>query len=504
MEHTFVALPENYDDVLLYDDQGKAFRQVLWGDWIWIDDTKPDDDPEFRHVLWAPNDPAKRKQLKIKRAHTTNTRPLEIIFVDVGQGDGAVLITPERDARERIIVVDAGEGPEMGEFLDQRFGAYRKGFKFHAAVITHPDEDHYFGFKAIFDSGKIKFDTVYHSGLVERRTGEGFDRLGGLTRDDALRTSFLEDLVETDARMRQLCSGPTNDRKYAGVIKSALDNQAVGNFAMLSTAHGKLEDSKSWMPGFAPSDGRPYQIEVLGPFVETGPTGKNRLRKIDDYGKTKNGHSVILKLCFKDFRVLFGGDLNLPAEKFLLMKYAGLDRWPSDPADRDAMLVQVRPRFRSEVLKVCHHGSADVTDEFLEVVDPAAFVISSGDQEGHVHPRPDLLGRLGQKGRGRSPVLLSTELQRSTRAREDQRLVTQLTSDIAAQIVRQTTAREQRIGEAIKSLSRSNVDVDGAIYLKTDGERLITAFKKESRSDTKKWFYFEYRIADGNLLLVPR
>ena len=101
-------------------------------------------------------------------------------------------------------------------------------------------------------------------------------------------------------------------------------------------------------------------------------------------------------------------------------------------------------------------------------------------------------------------MLLSTELQRSTRAREDQRLVTQLTSDIAAQIVRQTTAREQRIGEAIKSLSRSNVDVDGAIYLKTDGERLITAFKKESRSDTKKWFYFEYRIADGNLLLVPR
>jgi hypothetical protein len=186
------------------------------------------------------------------------------------------------------------------------------------------------------------------------------------------------------------------------------------------------------------------------------------------------------------------------------MKYAGLDRWPSDPADRDAMLVQVRPRFRSEVLKVCHHGSADVTDEFLEVVDPAAFVISSGDQEGHVHPRPDLLGRLGQKGRGRSPVLLSTELQRSTRAREDQRLVTQLTSDIAAQIVRQTTARGKRIGEAIKSLSRSNVDVDGAIYLKTDGERLITAFKKESRSDTKKWFYFEYRIADGNLLLVPR
>ena len=79
----------------------------------------------------------------------------------------------------------------MGEFLDQRFSAYRKGFKFHAAVITHPDEDHYFGFKAIFDSGKIKFDNVYHSGLVERRTGESFDKLGGLTRDDELKPAAL-------------------------------------------------------------------------------------------------------------------------------------------------------------------------------------------------------------------------------------------------------------------------------------------------------------------------
>jgi hypothetical protein len=304
--------------------------------------------------------------------------------------------------------------------------------------------------------------------------------------------------------MRQLFSGPTNSRKYASVIKSALDNQAVGNFAMLSTAHGTMEDGKSWMPGFAPSEGRPYQIEVLGPYVETGPGGKKRLRKIEDYGKTKNGHSVILRLCFKDFRVLFGGDLNLPAEKHLLMKYAGIDRWPANSTDREAMMAQVRPRFRAEVLKVCHHGSADVTDEFLEAVDPAAFVISSGDQEGHVHPRPDLLGRLGRKGRGQAPVLLSTELQRSTRAREDEILVAQLTRDIEDQIVTQTEARKQRIADAIKTLSRSNVDVDGAIYLKTDGDRLITAFKKESRSDTKKWFYFEYRIADGKLLLVPR
>ena len=502
MEHTFVALPDEYDDVLLFDDRDKAFRQVLWGDWLWIDDTKPDTDPEWRHVVWSPNNPDKRKQLKIRRSHTTDSRPLEIIFVDVGQGDGAVLITPERNANERIMVIDAGEGPEMGEFLDKRFGAYRRQSRFHAAVITHPDADHYLGFEPIFASGTVKFDKVYHSGLVERPVAGTWEKLGGLTPDG--NASFLEQLVETDAELRQLFQPPPGRKEYPRTIRAALDTQAVTEFAMLSTAHGTQEDGTSWVPGFAPSNNRGYTIEVLGPFVEQTAAGKKRLRRLGSYGETKNGHSVLLKLCFRDFRVLFGGDLNLPAEKFLLMRYAGIDKWPKTPAEREAMLAKVRPRFRSEVLKVCHHGSADVTDEFLEAVEPAAFVISSGDQEGHVHPRPDLLGRLGRKGRGESPVLLSTELQRSTRDREDQRLVGQLKSDIAAQIGTQTEARRKRIDAAIKSLSRSNVDVDGAIYVKTDGLRLIAAFKKESASETDKWFYFEYRLADGKLLLVPR
>lgn len=32
-----------------------------------------------------------------------------------------------------------------------------------------------------------------------------------------------------------------------------------------------------------------------------------------DTGKTKNGHSVLLRLEYRDLSVLFGGDLNTPA-----------------------------------------------------------------------------------------------------------------------------------------------------------------------------------------------
>ena len=499
LQHAFVGLPADYGEVFLHDQAGARVRQVLWGDWLWIDDAQPDTDPTWRHVVWSPNDPAKRQSLKIRRAHTTDSRPLEIVFVDVGQGDGCVLITPERDENERIIVIDAGEGPEMGEFLKGRFGGYNKRIRFHAAVVTHPDEDHYYGFKSVFESGAISFDHLYHSTIVDRPSGDEWARIGRSAGSDV-----IDRLVETDAQMRQIFGGPPSARHYAEIIQTAIAKQVVADFQPLSTVHGTAENGRSWMPGFAPSDPRDYDIEVLGPLVETGANGKRQLRRFGDPGKTKNGHSVILRLTYKGFRVLFGGDLNLPAEQFLLTHYAGLTAWPKDKAGRDAMVQAARTRLRCEAMKVCHHGASDVTDEFMQAVDPACFVISSGDEEGHVHPRPDLLGRLGRKGRGDSPVLLSTELQRSTRPRESRALVDQLRKDLADQKTAWTEARDKRINAAIDILGGSNVSVDGAIYVKTDGMRLIAAFKNEINSDKKKWFYFEYRLKDGELELVRR
>ena len=54
----------------------------------------------------------------------------------------------------------------------------------------------------------------------------------------------------------------------------------------------------------------------------------------------------------------------------------------------------------------------------------------------------------------------------------------------------------------LATLAKTNVDVYGAIYLKTDGERLITAFKIEASSDTDKWFYYEYAFTPGGELVL--
>ncbi|MCP4007426.1 MAG: hypothetical protein GY725_24860 [bacterium] len=459
----------------------------------------------FLRVSWAPNSPDARTVF-IHKADTIETRPLEIIFVDVGQGDGAVLITPERGENERIIVIDAGEKDNMLRFLNARFKAYR-GFDFEAAVITHPDSDHYRGFEAIFEDSDIGFAHIYQSGLVERAVSGKFEKVGGLHADSVTGIEYARDLAVDREAIEQHFSDDTNFGRFEfpPVMHAALQNPKIMNFGMLSTAHGTIENDRSYMPDFAPSDNRGYTIEVLGPIAEFDDAGNPRLRKISgDYGKFKNGHSVLLRLVFGDFSVLFGGDLNIPAEKRLLTHYAGIESFPTRGSDASkAMIAAAAAILRSDIMKVCHHGSEKVTDEFMETVNPAAFIISSGDAEGHVHPRPDLLGRLGRFGRGASPVLLSTELQRSTREVEDPDDVAALKNKIGELADNPTDARKEDALERVDRLARTNVDVYGAIYVKTDGRRLITAFKLETGSLKKRWFYFEYALNDdGELELV--
>jgi beta-lactamase superfamily II metal-dependent hydrolase len=502
MAHRFAGLGANGRKLYLFEaDRTTRFRQVLWGDFLTVLGEEPDG---WLRIRWAPNSPDAR-EVFIRKDDTVETRPLEIIFVDVGQGDGAVLITPERGEDERIIVIDAGERDNMLRFLNARFKAYR-GFDFHAAVLTHPDQDHYQGFLPIFSDPDVGFGTVFHSGLVERPVSGEFEKVGGLHPDPVTGVHYVQDLAIGRAEIEQHFADDSTfgQMKFPRVMHAALNNARIGNFAMLTTAHGQLEDGRSYVPGLAPSNGRGYTIQVVGPIVEPAADGRPRLRKLGGYGETKNGHSVLLKLVFNRFAVLLGGDLNDKAEKFLLQQYAGLDSFPARGSAAYAdMIAEAARTFRCEVLKVCHHGSEKVTDAFLETVNPACFIVSSGDQEGHVHPRPDLLGRLGRFGRGDAPVILATELQRSTREVERASEVESIQDGIAALRDTPTDALRDRLREAVEQLARTNVEVYGAIYVKTDGDRLITAFKLEEPSPTKRWFYFEYVFtAGGELKLV--
>ena len=480
----------------------KKVKQILWGDFLNVVETAD----RFFKVQW------KDEQYWVLQEECQDTRPLEIVFVDVGQGDGCLLVAGQFGPEEKIVVIDAGLRRNMFNFAKWRFGAFKKPFRFHAAVVTHSDEDHYGGFLPFFEHSNVSFDRVHHNGIAERDEGPLFGPSDTTKR-------FLTGIVATDAEMRALYDDPIvrGGKRYPKLMHTALNSGRVGAVEMLSTAHGTAEDGRSWMPGFSPTESPNLTIEVLGPVVEPDGNGRPRLRwfgdapgaRGQDPGKTKNGHSVLLRLRHFDFTLLFGGDLNLPAEDFLLRHYGELS--PHQPLS-DAVTT-AQSRLSADVMKSCHHGSADVTDEFLDAVSPFAFTVSSGDQESHAHPRPDLLGRLGRHGRGEAPLILCTEILRSGREKEDEEILRKIRrlDGLIEKADTPADKREQHRKDRAAAqdvLARRNVEIYGAITLRTDGEHLVVAFRLEKdrpgRTSTQRWQTFRFRHHPGEgFLPVP-
>lgn len=508
-------------DVYLYQESEETgrkvkARQILWGDWL---NVVEEVDSDWARVKWG------KQHYFVKQDDLRTVRPMEVIFLDVGQGDSCVLTTAAHGPDERIMVVDAGAGANTYKFLKWRFGKFKQAFRFHAAIITHPDKDHYNGFQRLFAEENVSFERVYHNGIAER---PGSDRLGPSDASG----DYLTDIIDTHQQMADLYRLKAQRGKmlYPKLMHTALKSGRVGEIRLLSDRLGDIEtfDHRAWIKGFSPQDDPDFSIEVLGPVIEPDGNGKPRLRwfgrvpddDAHDEGKTKNGHSVLLRLRYREFSLLFGGDLNRPAETFLLRHYGNDGHKPSTPARVKQMVEKAGKRFGADVMKCCHHGASDVTDEFLEAVHPFAFVVSSGDEESHVHPRPDLLGRLGKKGRSAAPLLLCTELLRSTRESEPASLrskLNRINDDLedALQVntggmsAEQKEAHEKAIKElraernaVHRELFKRNVGVYGAITLRTDGDEVLIAFRREKPKGKKRWQTYRYEMKENGFELI--
>ena len=91
-----------------------------------------------------------------------------------------------------------------------------------------------------------------------------------------------------------------------------------------------------------------------------------------------NNNSIVCKLCYKNFSMLFTGDIEEIAEKQILQEY------------EDNYQV-----LNSTVLKVGHHGSkTSSTQEFLGLVKPKIALIGVGNKNKFGHPNDDVIKRL--------------------------------------------------------------------------------------------------------------
>jgi len=303
-----------YPSAVIYKnpDGTKPIQHLIWGDWLRLEQGRNGDYCAVH---------ARGEDGWMHKNDIQTDRLLEIVFVDIGQGDGCLLVTPD----DKHMVIDAGEVDNMERFLSWRYGGFEKPWEFEAAVISHPDKDHYGGFDYIFDEPNVTFNTIFHNGIVERK---GKNSLGPKTTSG--RPRYLTDLISSKVELEQLLSSPSRwqRKQYPTMLKKGLDKSKFQNFKILSV------DDK-YMPGYDPAND--LTIELLGPVVESD-NNKLRLRWFGTAGKTKNGHSVVLKAQYHNISILLGGDLNISAENFLLNYHTGLKTPPKSDQEYEAVM----------------------------------------------------------------------------------------------------------------------------------------------------------------------
>ncbi len=339
---------------------------------------------------------------------------LSIHFVDVQQGDGSVIETPDG----QVILVDGGDNQLFARYLAGHFRGTSPTQPQEVAclLVTHGDADHFSGLNDILESEThtkrakrlfIRPLRVFHNGLVKRPTSRAGRNLKeiellGPTRTVAKKlylTGLVDDLTSVDEaelntpfrawcrtlrtyharhpiEFRRLALGDTEAFRF-------LDPSGV-RMEVLGPITRKLTDGPALAFLHQPrTDPRPDEAEPSTPGAYSA-------------SHTINGHSVVFRLTYGQFAFLFAGDLNEEASATLAR------------AHREGTL-----QLRSEVFKVPHHGSSDYSRPFLQAVSPVISVISSGDESArkeYIHPRANLVGALGRWSRLDDPLIFVTEL----------------------------------------------------------------------------------------------
>lgn len=95
-----------------------------------------------------------------------------------------------------------------------------------------------------------------------------------------------------------------------------------------------------------------------------------------------NNNSIVCQLCFKNFSLLFTGDIEEIAEKEILNEY------------KNNLYL-----LNSTILKVGHHGSkTSSTQDFINAVKPKIALIGVGKNNKFGHPNDQVIERLKENG----------------------------------------------------------------------------------------------------------
>src|SRR5947207_2232459 len=275
----------------------------------------------------------------IKRWRARPPKPtgeLQVHVLDVGPGEGdSILIVSPTGTSVLIDAGDAGKGKVILDAL-KRY----KINKLDYFVATHPHPDHIGGADEVIKA--IKVATVIDNGV------------------DLSTPKPSPTPVKKGAKPAPT-PAPTK-RNRVQSINSFFDEykDAVDKSGAL---HEKAEAGKKYDLGGG------AVVTVIAP---TEPFFTKEQMKAG--GNETNANSIVLRLDYGDFSMLFMGDAEDQTEARLLSKDLNL---------------------KASVIKIAHHGSKYATSEnFLKRVQPEAAIISDGEWNRYGHPAQSVLDRL--------------------------------------------------------------------------------------------------------------
>jgi beta-lactamase superfamily II metal-dependent hydrolase len=419
-----------------------------------------------------------------------NNPVLKVNFVDVQQGDGVVIESPDG----KIILVDGGDNQMFARYLAARFRetSVTKPKSIDCILVTHGDADHFMGLTEIFKSETnanpkkqlfIAPKRVYHNGLVKRpgkdKSGKNIPdkKLFGATKvvdGETIITELEDNLLNVpDEKMNE----PFRDWKKAlnvwnGRVPIEFRRLSFGQDAAFSFFNnGDMEISV--LGPILTQKGDVSGLKFLGEPPKGPRIGHEVLALGDKEFKgfsashTINGHSIVFRLRYGSFSYLFCGDLNDEAGRILATKHG-----------------EGSINLRSEVFKVPHHGSADFSGGFVQAVSPIVNVVSSGDESAkkeYIHPRATLMGALGRFSRIDEPLVFVSELVAFFNTEDWAHL-----SD---------PKKDKKRGEFF-GFSRTAY---GVVKTRTNGKRLLV-YTDSGKADMKEAYCY---ALDANSMLVP-
>ncbi len=369
------------NEARIYDKttaQKKVINRILMGTYVKILEEQGD---------WCKVDTAGPDGW-MRKADLSNDMGMKVFFLDVGQGDGVLL-----EVGKYKILIDGGPNKSMYSYLTKWQYTYllNENEKVHIdyLIVSHFDTDHYKGFIEILKHQGFTFGAIIHPGIL-KFADAGNPHNTNLGQKIIVGGKHYLTHIFNDLLMLNNNGFNRDITAFLTALQTANVEGRVGSARRSERGDVIINEQ---------IEGKTFKLEVLAPITES-IDNKPVFAYWKDEGITINGHCLVLKLSFGERTVLLGGDLNSFSQKYLMDNYGN-----NNP-------------FEVDVAKSCHHGSSDFLEGFMGLINPYATVISSGDNEGHAHPRADAIGCAGKYSKSIRPLVYSTELARSVDLRK--------------------------------------------------------------------------------------